>query len=115
MGLRWETCLNAENRRWLVIHNYQLPEGYTPQIVRLALEVPPGYPNSQIDMFYLYPAVSLTSGVVIPCVQVTAVVDGDTFQGWSRHRITTPWNPTTDNVITQLALVEGCLLKEIGQ
>jgi hypothetical protein len=115
LGLRWETCLNAENRRWLVIHNYQLSEGYTPQIVRLALEVPPGYPNSQIDMFYFHPAVSLTSGVVIPCVQVTAVVDGDTFQGWSRHRTTTPWNPATDNVITQLALVEGCLHKEIGE
>ena len=52
---------------------------------------------------------------MIPCVQITAVVDGDTFQGWSRHRTTTPWNSATDNVITQLALVEGCLHKEIGE
>lgn len=115
MGFRWETCLNAEGRRWLVIHGYQLPEGYAPRIVRLALEVPPMYPATQIDMFYLHPAASLTSGTTIPSVQIAAVVDGDTFQGWSRHRTTNPWNPATDNVITQLALVDGCLLKEIGQ
>lgn len=114
MGLRWETCVNAE-RRWLVIHNFQLPEGYTPRIVRLALEVPPGYPNVPIDMFYFHPAVSLASGATIPSVQVLAVVDCDTFQGWSRHRTTIPWNPATDNVITQLALVDGCLHKEIGE
>ncbi len=115
MGYRWETCLNAQDRRWLVIHDFQLPEGYTPRIARLALEVPPGYPNSQIDMFYFYPTVSLISGVEIPSVQVVATIDDVNFQGWSRHRTPTPWNPAIDNVITQLALVDGCLLKEIGE
>lgn len=118
LGYRWETCLtclNGQDRRWLVIHDFQLPEGYTPRTARLALEVPPGYPNAQIDMFYFYPAVSLTSGAAIPSVQVVATIDDVIFQGWSRHRTPTPWDPATDNVITQLALVDGCLLKEIGE
>lgn len=115
LGYRWETCLNGQDRRWLVIHDFKLPEGYTPRTARLALEVPPGYPNAQIDMFYFYPAVSLTSGAAIPSVQVVATIDDVIFQGWSRHRTPTPWDPVTDNVITQLALVDGCLLKEIGE
>lgn len=114
-GVRWETCLSSEGRRWLVIYDYQLPQGYTHQSVRLALEVPVGYPSTQIDMFYLYPAVGLTNGAAIPCVEATAVIDSNAFQRWSRHRTVKPWNPATDNVITQLALVEGCLLKEVGE
>jgi len=114
-GVRWETCLTPEGRRWLVIYDYQLPEGYTLQKVQLALEIPVGYPSTQLDMFYLHPAVGLTNGTTIPCVEATEVVDGDAFQRWSRHRSVNPWNPATDNVITQLALVEGCLLKEVGE
>jgi hypothetical protein len=114
-GVHWEACVTPQGRRWLVIHYYHLPQGYTHESVRLALEVPVGYPSSQIDMFYLYPPVALTSGVAIPCVEATEEIDGDAFQRWSRHRTVNPWNPATDNVVTQLALVEGCLLKEVGE
>lgn len=111
----WETCLTPEGNRWLLINDYPLPQGYTHQHVRLALLIPAGYPSTEIDMFYLYPAVGLTSGVAIPCADYTVVIDGVSFQRWSRHRSTHPWNPATDNVITHLALVEGCLLKETGE
>ncbi|EIK52327.1 hypothetical protein YO5_02106 [Stutzerimonas stutzeri TS44] len=108
---RWETVLNGESR-WLLIHDYELPDGYNHHKVKMALLVPPDYPMAQVDMFYVYPPLSLANGAGIPSTQVTADVDSVTFQGWSRHR---PWNPTTDTIISQLAMVDGCLLKEVGQ
>lgn len=114
MDYRWETrlepALNGEPRRWLVIKDYVLPKGYTAEKVLLALEVPAGYPMAQIDMFYVLPSVALSNGTLIPNVQITAEIDGNTFQGWSRHRT---WNPGVDSVITQLAMVDGCLHKEV--
>ncbi|MDG9927968.1 MULTISPECIES: multiubiquitin domain-containing protein [unclassified Pseudomonas] len=110
-GYRWETVLNGTNR-WLLIHDYELPEGYSHDKVEMALLVPSDYPMAQVDMFYVYPPLSLANGAGIPATQVTGNVDNVTFQGWSRHR---PWNPATDTIISQLAMVDGCLLKEVGQ
>ncbi|WP_167146029.1 multiubiquitin domain-containing protein [Pseudomonas sp. OTU750018] len=111
IGLSWEARLNGENR-WLVIHDYELPDGYSHRKVELALLITAGYPMNMLDMFYVYPPLQLSNGAEIPATQVTGVVDGVTFQGWSRHR---PWNPATDTVISQLAMADGCLLKEVGQ
>ncbi|WP_122501710.1 multiubiquitin domain-containing protein [Pseudomonas viridiflava] len=116
MGHRWETRVEtvpgSEPRRWLVIKDYVLPEGYTSEKVNLALDVPAAYPIAQIDMFYLLPGVALCSGLPIPNVQITAVIGGQTFQGWSRHR---NWNPATDSIATQMSMVDGCLHKEVGK
>ncbi|WP_411740752.1 hypothetical protein [Pseudomonas sp. A-B-26] len=48
------------------------------------MQVLPGYPVEPLDSFYLYPHVSLTSGVPLSNVQLTAQIDGVIFQGWSR-------------------------------
>lgn len=111
MGYRWETCL-SESTNWLVIHDYDLPAGYNHQKVKLALLITSGYPMSMLDMFYVYPLLQLANGTEIPATQIRGVVDGVTFQGWSRHR---PWNPATDTIVSQLAMADGCLLKEVGQ
>jgi len=111
MGFQWETCVN-EQSRWLAINDYVLPEGYNQKQVLLALLIPEGYPISLLDMFYVFPALKLSNGAEIPATQVVAVIDRNTFQGWSRHR---PWDPDTDSVISQLAMANGCLLKEVGQ
>lgn len=114
-GLRWETILCAE-RRWLLIHDYQLLPGYVPAVSRLALDIPKDYPSAQIDMFYFAPAVAHSDGRPIPSTQVTANIGGIVYQGWSRHRNgSNPWDPYTDNVLTHLALVESCLSREFGE
>lgn len=114
-GLRWETVLDVE-RRWLLIHDFALPEGYMPARTLLALDIPKDYPAAQIDMFYFAPAALLVSGREIPSVQVTVVIHGTTFQGWSRHRNEPHvWDPSTDCVRTHMALVESCLAKELEQ
>ncbi|MBA2960707.1 MULTISPECIES: E2/UBC family protein [Ramlibacter] len=115
MGLRWEAAVEGE-AQWLVIHDYQLPAGYSPQTVQLALNIHKDYPAAQIDMFYFWPHVRLASGREIPSTQVTATVDGHVFQGWSRHRNeASKWDEYSDNIRTHMALVETCLAKELGE
>ncbi|WP_215779869.1 multiubiquitin domain-containing protein [Paludibacterium sp. B53371] len=115
LALRWETVVD-EGRRWLLIHSYDIPQGYTAGQTLLALEIPQSYPGAQIDMFYTNPPLALESGRPIDCTQVRATIFGIEFHGWSRHRgAQSPWNPSTDNVITHLALVESALAKEVGE
>ncbi len=114
LGLRWETIIEA-NRRWLLIREYPLPPGYTVAYTKLALEIPPTYPGAQIYGFYAYPPLALTSGRVIERTQLRGVLLSVEFHGWSRYRATAPWNPATDNVLTQLTLVDAALAKEVGE
>jgi hypothetical protein len=83
LGLKWETVLENQ-RRWLLVHNYPAPPGYTAATTTIALEVPTNYPSAQIDMFYCYPPLALSSGRAIPSTQVRATIKGNEFHGWSR-------------------------------
>lgn len=114
LGLVWET--ESDGKRWLIIHDYPLPAGYTATKVALALLIPPTYPQAQIDMFYMYPAVQLSSGRAIAAAQHEKQIRGLPFQRWSRHRGPgSKWNPSVDNVVTHLALVETAIAKEVGE
>lgn len=114
-GLSWETVVD-QKRRWLLIYGYPLPPGFTTERTLLALEIPLTYPSAQIDMFYTRPPLALKSGRPIDRTQVSAVILGLPFNGWSRHRgKQSPWNPDSDNVATHLALVESAIMKEIGE
>ena len=121
LGRKWETVIERDavagaTRRWLLIHDYPLPGGYSQTNVQLALEIVLNYPAAQIDMFYFLPFVSLANGQEVPSTQVRATIKGATFQGWSRHRNgASAWDPNADSVQTQLALVESCMVKELGE
>lgn len=111
----WETLVEG-GRRWLVIHGYPVPVGYNIHRVTLALEVPPGYPGAQVDMFYVLPRLTLQTGAVPPNTEATATIEGAVYQRWSRHRGPgSEWKADIDNMITHLALVESALHKEVAQ
>jgi len=115
LGLKWETVVEAE-RRWLLLHDYPLPVGYTVAHSKVALEIPPTYPGAQIYGFYAYPPLALASGRAIASTQMRGILSGVEYHGWSRNRGSgAPWNPATDNVVTQLALVDAALAKEVGE
>ena len=114
IGLDWETVVE-QNRRWLVIHDYPVPEGYTVKCAILALEIPPTYPGAQIYGFFAFPPLALASGRTVASTQMRGIIFGKEFHGWSRNRGAIPWNPAIDKVATQLALVEAALSKEIGE
>ncbi|GAO73426.1 multiubiquitin domain-containing protein [Comamonas sp. E6] len=121
LGLKWETVIEHDavvgaTRRWLLIHDYSLLGGYSQTKVQLALEIVLDYPAAQIDMFYFLPFVTLINGQEVPSTQVRATIKGATFQGWSRHRSgASAWDPNSDCVQTQLALVESCMVKELSE
>lgn len=111
----WQ-AVNDAGRQWLLLPNYMLPEGFSSGTVSLALEIPPMYPAQQIDMFYLYPRVTLGSGAVIPATEADQHIAGTPYQRWSRHRGPgTPWLMGVDNVMTHMALVESAICKEVEQ
>ena len=115
LQLQWETIIDAE-RRWLLIHNFPVPPGYTVVCTMLALEIPRSYSGAAIYGFYAYPPLALASGRAIPRTQLRGTLLGLEFHGWSRHRgSTAPWDPATDNVVTQIGLVEAALTKEVGE
>lgn len=108
-GLAWETVIDG-GRRWLMLRGYPLPKGYTALTADIAVEIPVSYPGAQLDMFYCYPPVSLTSGAVVPQTQSQETISGRVFQRWSRHR---DWNPASDTLITHLALIDESLNREV--
>ncbi len=111
----WQTLVEG-GRQWLILPMYGLPEGYSAAEVSLALEIPPTYPGAQIDMFYLFPGVTLDSGAPIPATESPQQINGQQYQRWSRHRGGgSPWQMGHDNVLTHMALVESALLKEVQQ
>ncbi len=115
LGLRWETIIEA-NRHWLLLHDYPLPVGYTVTHTKLALEIPPTYPGAQIYGFYAHPPLALGCGRTIESTQLRGVLLGVEFHGWSRNRgPASPWNSAIDNVVSQLALVDAALAKEVGE
>lgn len=115
LGLKWETFVEAE-RRWLLIHDYPLPAGYTVAKTQVALEVPPSYPGAQIYGFYAYPPLALSSGHTIESTQLRGILRGLEYHGWSRNRgPAAPWDPVADNVVTQLSLVDAAIAKEVGE
>ncbi|MCP3439793.1 multiubiquitin domain-containing protein [Bradyrhizobium sp. CCGUVB14] len=115
LGLRWETIIESDQRRWLLIHNYPVPDGFTTKLVLLALEIPPTYPQAALYGFYAFPPLALASGVGIANTQLRGTIRGQEFHGWSRNRGNVAWNPAKDNVATQLTLVDEAMAKETGQ
>lgn len=57
LDLDWETAVN-NGARWVFLHGYAIPEGYTPRVSHVAVQVPPGYPDACLDMFYFKPALA---------------------------------------------------------
>lgn len=110
-GLPWETILEGGSR-WLIIHEYPIPAAYNHATVSLALLIPPGYPDTQIDMVYFYPA--LANGRSINALSPHAL-DGKTWQRWSRHRTgLNSWRPGIDGVDTHLGSVDDWLRRELS-
>ena len=114
-SLHWETYVDG-GRRWLLLRNFVLPDGYNHSVIDIAIDVPPTYPRSEIDMFHCFPHLTLNTGRIIGETSGRTAIAGQTYQQWSRHlKGQTRWNPATDSVMTHIAVVEAALLNEVGE
>ncbi len=114
LGLRWETIVEQQ-RRFVLVYEYPLPEGYTSSSFLLAMELQPTFPQSPMYGFFTHPRLALCSGREIPNVSQSASILGQSVAGWSRSRTSPPWDPATDSVRTHLLTVNACLEKEVEQ
>lgn len=112
LGLEWEAVKVGEVRR-IVVRKFSVPEGYNVSEVDLNVRLDAGYPDTQIDMVYFYPALSLKSGRPIRQLSIDDF-DGRKWQRWSRHRTgENPWVAGLDNIERQLLLVREWLGREL--
>jgi hypothetical protein len=112
LGYRWEAVQDG-TQRWLVIRDWRIPKGLTPESADIALRIDPNYPMSQIDMAYFRPALGSTAGVTIPNL-TPAQICGETWQQWSRHRPLNAWRPGVDSLESHLAFVDDFLAEAGG-
>ena len=110
-GLPFELVVEGVPR--VVVYGIKLPAGYTAPHVDAHVRIEPGYPDTQIDMVYFYPAVARSDGRPIGAIAAEGF-DGKTWQRWSRHRTpANPWRPGIDSLATHFALVENWLVREL--
>jgi hypothetical protein len=109
---KWET-VNENSVMRVIIHGYQIPDGYNVNTVKVHVRIDSTYPDSQIDMAYFNPPLSLKSGKTIKNLSPLRF-DGIEWQQWSRHRTNAnPWRPGIDNLETHFLTVDEWLRKEL--
>ncbi|MDB5433392.1 MAG: hypothetical protein JWP35_4508 [Caulobacter sp.] len=114
LGLNYELVREGEVLR-IVIHRWPVPPGYNATEVSANVRIEPGYPDSQIDMVYFYPALARSNGGTIGALAEDAF-DNKTWQRWSRHRTpANPWRPGVDNLATHFGLVSEWLQRELAK
>ena len=110
-GLPWETLVDGS--QWVLIHDFPTHPGYTHPAATIAVRMETGYPNTELNMVYLYPALARKDGLPIGATQATETIDGKIFQRWSRHRTApNPWKIGQDNLGSHVILVEDWLARE---
>ncbi len=101
-------------RRWVLLHEFPVPEGYNLDKVTAAIMLPVGYPQSAPDMVYIYPPLSLSSGMKIHAAEATETIQGKAYQRWSRHFLPQePWRPGIDSLETYALMIRGWLEREV--
>ena len=110
-GLPWETI--SEGSQWVLIHEFPTHDGYNHPRVTAAIRMETGYPNTELHMVYFFPVLARKDGREIGATQAKQVIDGKTYQRWSRHRTAqNPWRPGVDGVDTHVFLIEDWLARE---
>lgn len=112
MGREWETIQDGGGQ-WILLSAFPIPHGYNINTAAVALMISPGYPDTQLDMAWFFPALVKNDGKAIgaTCEQI---IDGKPFQRWSRHRTAqNPWRPGEDDLSSHLLLVNEWLEREL--
>lgn len=111
LGKEWEAVKDGQTMT-LLIHDREIPAGYNVSRATLALKLPDGYPDTQIDMAYFSPSLARQDAKSIANL-TDATICGLPFQQWSRHRTgERPWRVGEDDLSTHLSLVDDLLRRE---
>lgn len=109
-GLNFEEA--QENaKRGVTIKNFPLPPGkFQIDAADVLVLIPQGYPDAQLDMFYVNPPLMLKpSGQEARNANVRENHFGRTWQRWSRHYKPGQWRTGVDDLQSHLQVVENAL------
>lgn len=110
-GRPWETMLDGS--QWVLIHEFPTHEGYDHPVVTVAIRMETGYPNTELNMVYVCPALARRDGRAIGAIGSKQMIGGKTYQRWSRHRTAqNPWRVGFDGLETHVILIEDWLTRE---
>ncbi len=110
-GHPWETIIDGS--QWVLIHEFPTHEGYNHPCVTAAIRMETGYPNTELQMVYFFPALARKDAKMIGATQATQTIDGKKYQRWSRHRTPeNPWRVGLDFLDTHVILIEDWLARE---
>lgn len=111
LGRPWESIIDGEVR-WLLVHQWSLPAGYTHPAVSVAVRIETGYPETQLDMVYVFPHLARVDRQPINNLSNQSI-GGCDWQRWSRHRTpANPWRPGVDDLSAHLFLVDDWFARE---
>lgn len=114
LGLRWAETTEA-GHVCLIIYEWPLPTGYEPANVDLLVRLPPGYPDSPLDMFWCTPNVLVSATKAPPrASEVTETHAGRSWQRFSRHLPPGTWRPGEDDLESYLGVIRSTLSEEVA-
>jgi hypothetical protein len=106
------TTVSVEGNQVLVlIQNYEFPSGFSPRVVELLLVLPFGFPETQPDMFWVLPQVTLSGGVPANADQVGQYL-GRSWQRFSRHLLPGAWRAGVDDLQSWMNAIGRMLERE---
>lgn len=110
LGYEYEIVEN-ENPIKLIIKNYEVSSAYDKEYVDVLIQIPKGYPNTQLDMFWVYPYVKFkNNGCYPPQADYFQDILDRKWQRFSRHY---KWKPIY-NLSTHMNLVRDVIYNGRG-
>lgn len=109
---RFELLPQPDGWKYLVVHDYPIPDGYAPKVSQLLLKLPPLFPDAAPDMFWLNPHVRTSSGSMPQGSSVEAVLDAQ-WQRFSWHLKPGAWLPGISTLRDFMRCVRARLEKRI--
>lgn len=106
LGRPWE-AIRSGFGRYVLIHGYPTPGGYSHPAVDVAVRLDV-YPPGPLDMAYVFPALARADGKTINNLSMLEI-DGRPFQQWSRHYA---FKPGVDTLASHLRRFRSWLTHE---
>jgi hypothetical protein len=103
----------------LVIHDYELPQGYNPETVELLIQIPDDYPDAALDMWWVFPHVTFAQNGNAPINadvrQAFAGFTSEPDRQWQRFSRHPQWRLGVDDLRSYLASLRSTMGQEALQ
>ena len=111
LGFNYELHALEDSVTLLIIKNYPVSKVFSNESVDVLIKIPKGYPNSQLDMFWVDPEIRFkNNGNYPPQADVFEDILNKKWQRFSRHY---PWKPSY-SIVQHINVIRDVLYNERG-